>query len=300
MAVLEAVKPILPFPGLVVVCFALHWFFKKTWRDLDEESYQLRSEARERGEPWDARPLVALVTVAAVLMVQEYYGTRAYYEFTVKPLLVKLADARISPERPDPFGLVKYQELYGHAFWALTRCGGYVAPLLVWPIAFRKDSILDMGLRTGGFFKHAKLYGLFLAVVAIAMVVVSRAPDFGTYYPFYKLSSRSWWDLLLWELMYFAQFFTLEFFFRGFLLSVLRRSMGSAAIFVMAVPYCMIHFGKPYLEVGGAIVAGIALGSLSMKTKSIYQGFLLHISIALSMDVLALSHRDALPSAFWP
>ena len=62
--------------------------------------------------------------------------------------------------------------------------------------------------------------------------------------------------------MYFAQFFALEMFFRGFWLGVLRKSFGSGAIFAMAVPYCMIHYGKPYLEAIGAIVAGIALGSL--------------------------------------
>ena len=62
----------------------------------------------------------------------------------------------------------------------------------------------------------------------------------------------------------------------------------------------MIHFGKPYLEVNGAIVAGIALGSLSMKTKSIYQGFLVHVTVAGLMDWLALHHRHALPTVFWP
>ena len=50
----------------------------------------------------------------------------------------------------------------------------------------------------------------------------------------------------------------------------------------------MIHYGKPFLEANGAIVAGIALGSLSMKTKSIYQGFLVHITVAALMDWLAL------------
>ena len=235
IGVLETVKPVLPFPGLVLVCFALYFFFKKTWRELDEESYQLRTEARERGELWDPRPLVALVTVAAVLMAQEYYGTRSFYEFSIKPWLKEIAAARVSLERPDPFGLSRYEDLYGHGFWVITRCGGYLLPLVVWKIAFRKDSILDMGLRTAGFFKHAKLYGLFLVVVAGAMVLVSRSPDFGTYYPFYKLSSRSYWDLLLWELMYFAQFFSLEMFFRGWMLAALRRSMGSAAIFVMGL-----------------------------------------------------------------
>jgi membrane protease YdiL (CAAX protease family) len=100
--------------------------------------------------------------------------------------------------------------------------------------------------------------------------------------------------------MYFCQFLALEMFFRGFWLGVLRRSFGSGAIFVMAVPYCMIHFGKPYLEACGAIVAGIALGSLSMKTRSIYQGFMVHITVAGLMDWLALRHRHATPLHLWP
>jgi hypothetical protein len=99
--------------------------------------------------------------------------------------------------------------------------------------------------------------------------------------------------------MYFAQFFALEMFFRGFWLGVLRKSFGSGAIFAMAVPYCMIHFGKPYLEAVGAIVAGIALGSLSMKTKSIYQGFLVHITVAALMDWLSLRRRHCTPLSFW-
>jgi membrane protease YdiL (CAAX protease family) len=157
-----------------------------------------------------------------------------------------------------------------------------------------------MGFRVRGFFKHAWIYGMFLAIVLPAMLIVSHEPDFGSYYPFYKASSRSWFDLLVWEGMYFAQFFGLEVFFRGFWLGALRRSFGSGAIFAMAVPYCMIHYGKPFLEANGAIVAGIALGSLSMKTKSIYQGFLVHITVAGLMDWLALWHRHALPHAFWP
>jgi membrane protease YdiL (CAAX protease family) len=88
-------------------------------------------------------------------------------------------------------------------------------------------------------------------------------------------------------------------FFRGFWLGVLRKSFGSGAIFAMAVPYCMIHFGKPYLEAVGAIVAGIALGSLSMKTKSIYQGFLVHITVAALMDWLSLRRRHCTPLTWW-
>jgi membrane protease YdiL (CAAX protease family) len=62
----------------------------------------------------------------------------------------------------------------------------------------------------------------------------------------------------------------------------------------------MIHYGKPYLEAHGAIVAGVVLGSLALRTRSIYGGFLLHISVAAGMDLLSLYKRDALPHNFWP
>ena len=304
---IETIKPLLPIPMLIVAGYILYRMFRTTWLALDRESDALRL-APAAGEPepdptartWDSRPMVALIIVATVLMFHEYYGARFYFDTTIRPLLRAWAEGRVSEANPDPLGLVKYDELYGHGYWAFTRVFGYVLPVGIWLLAYRKDSILDMGLRGRGFFAHVKLYALFLVVVAGAMVVVARAPDFGTYYPFYKLATRSWYDLILWECMYFAQFFALELFFRGWLLGALRPRMGSAAIFVMAVPYCMIHFGKPYLEVSGAILAGIALGSLAMKTKSIYQGFLLHITIALSMDLLALSHRGVLPKIFWP
>ena len=203
-----------------------------------------------------------------------------------------------------PVGLARfarYDELYGYAWWAASRFVGYVlVPLPLWKLMFPEDKLLDMGLRGRGFFSHAWIYGLCLAVVIPVMLIVAREPDFGSYYPFYKQSSRSYFDWFCWEAMYFLQFFALELFFRGWMLGALRRSLGSSAIFAMALPYCMIHYGKPYLEANGAIIAGIALGSLSMKTKSIYQGFLVHITVAGLMDWLALSHRDALPHVFWP
>jgi membrane protease YdiL (CAAX protease family) len=53
------------------------------------------------------------------------------------------------------------------------------------------------------------------------------------------------------------------------------------------------------LEANGAIVAGVVLGSLAMRTKSIYAGFLVHITVAFSMDFLSLWRRAALPQQFW-
>jgi membrane protease YdiL (CAAX protease family) len=290
----ERLRPLAPIPALAVVLFLIWLFFRQTWRELDFEAHHHRGEMLAEGK-LDVRPLVAMAMVASILTVQEYYGGRGFYEESIRPHLVPL-DERWHGK----LGIFRFDELYGFGWWAFARVFGYVLPFPLWKIFFPRDSILDMGLRTKGFLRHAWIYCLFLACVLPAMFIVSHQPDFGSYYPFYRQASRSWLDFLMWEGMYFAQFFALEMFFRGFFLGALKTTMGSGAIFAMAVPYCMIHYGKPYLEVFGAIAAGCALGSLSMRTKSIYQGFLVHITVAGLMDWLALHHRHALPTVFWP
>lgn len=286
------VKALLPVPILAALAPLVWWFFHDTWRVVDAEAAETRALAGDRP---DYRPVACCVIVAVVLTMQEYYGGRQFYDAMIRPWLHEI-------EAGHPWlKLARYDELYSYGWWAGSRIIGYVfVPLPLWKLLFPQDSVLDMGLRVRGFLSHLWIYGLCLAVVIPAMLLVSSQPDFGTYYPFYKLSSRSISDLLMWEAMYGAQFFALEVFFRGFFLSALRRTMGSAAIFAMAVPYCMIHYGKPYLETNGAIVAGIVLGSLAMRTRSIYAGFLVHITVAFSMDFLSLFRRDALPHVLWP
>jgi membrane protease YdiL (CAAX protease family) len=287
------IKALVPIPVLLALAPLVIWFFRDTWRELDAEATAARQASA--GQP-DYRPAACLSIVAVILTLQEYYGGRQLWDSELRPFLLELENGGMTWLK-----VRRYEELYGYGWWAFSRVLGYVLiPLPLWKLMFPKDSLLDMGLRVKGFMSHVWIYGLCLAVVLPAMVLVANQPDFGTYYPFYKQSSRSIADLLMWEAMYGLQFLALELFFRGFMLGALRRSIGSAAIFAMAVPYCMIHYGKPYLETHGAIVAGIVLGSLAMRTKSIYAGFLVHITVAYAMDLLALWHRDALPQTFWP
>ncbi|HEY4103999.1 MAG TPA: CPBP family intramembrane glutamic endopeptidase [Polyangiaceae bacterium] len=285
------IKAILPLPIIAAIAPLVWLFFRDTWQLLDTEAEQSRSE---RGLDY-RRPAACLLIVALVLTLQEYYGGRAFYDLWLRPWLTELeahGHTRIH--------LAKYDEYYSYCWWVASRVTGYVLiPFPLWKLLFPEDSLLDFGLRGRGFTKHIWIYGLCLAVVVPAMLIVSSQPDFGGYYPFYKLASRSWFDLAIWEGIYFLQFLALELFFRGWILGALRRSFGAGAIFMMAVPYCMIHYGKPYLEANGAIVAGIVLGSLAMRTRSIYAGFLVHITVAFSMDFLALWHRGALPKVFW-
>jgi len=90
---------------------------------------------------------------------------------------------------------------------------------------------------------------------------------------------------------YGLQFLCLEFFFRGFLLFALARTIGAFSIFVMIVPYAMIHFGKPPAECVGSVIAGVALGTIALRTRSIYGGVFVHCGVAFSMDVFVLIQK---------
>jgi membrane protease YdiL (CAAX protease family) len=286
------IKALLPIPVLAALAPVVWWFFRDTWKRIDQEA---AAERAAHPDQIDFRPAACLLIVAVVLTLQEYYGGRSFYEQTLRPLIADWMGKGSEAQ------LAKYDDFLGYCWWVGARVIGYVLiPLPLWKILFPSDRLLDMGLRIRGFGKHLWIYGLCLAVVLPAMLLVATQPDFGTYYPFYKRSSRSIADFAAWEAIYFLQFFALELFFRGFMLAALRRSMGAAAIFVMMVPYCMIHYGKPYLETNGAIVAGIVLGFLAMRTRSIYAGFLVHVTVAFLMDFLALFRRDALPTVLWP
>jgi membrane protease YdiL (CAAX protease family) len=84
------------------------------------------------------------------------------------------------------------------------------------------------------------------------------------------------------------------------MLNALRPAMGVNSIFVMCVPYTMIHFQKLPLEATGAIFFGLFLGILALRSRSIWGGVLVHAGVAVSMDVAALLRRDSWPQQFWP
>jgi membrane protease YdiL (CAAX protease family) len=285
-----AIKWFLPWPMLAAMAPLIWLFFRRTWRALDEEAFVYRRALHERGE-LDYRPVVALVLGALVLTFQEYYGRFNFWE---EHLRVWVQDRFVdAPATLDQLEI--YNELLGRCWWALTRIGGYLLPLMVWRLFFRRDSLLDMGLRTRGFLEHAWLYALFVTVMVPVLLIVARQPDFGAYYPICETAGRSWLDFAIWELVYLGQFLGLEIFFRGWWIRA-TRVFGVGAIFCMVVPYCMIHYGKPYLEAAAAIIAGTVLGSLSMKTRSIWAGFLVHGTVGFLMDVLSLDRKNALPT----
>lgn len=157
-----------------------------------------------------------------------------------------------------------------------------------------RQRVRDFGLSLQGFRRHLPLYVMLYLLVLPAVIAASYSPAFQHTYPFYGNAHLSLLHLAVWELLYGLQFFSLEFFFRGFLVHGLAPRLGLLAVPVMTVPYCMIHYGKPLPEALAAILAGLVLGTLAYLTRSIWCGFLIHSSVAVTMDVLALGQKGLL------
>jgi uncharacterized protein len=154
----------------------------------------------------------------------------------------------------------------------------------------------DFGLRIRGSMSHMWGYVLLFAVSLPFIVTVASSAPFLAKYSFYHLGPQEgfWPYLWGWWLLYALQFAALEFFFRGFMIHGLKLRLGYAAIFVMMVPYVMLHFQKPILEALAALGGAVVLGTLSLKTRSVWWGAALHISIAGTMEALALLHKGLL------
>ena len=58
----------------------------------------------------------------------------------------------------------------------------------------------------------------------------------------------------------------------------------------MVAVYCSIHFGKPLVEAISSVFGGYILGALAFQTRHIWGGVVVHICIALTMEVMGLVH----------
>jgi membrane protease YdiL (CAAX protease family) len=240
------------------------------WREVHEESV----DRARRG--LDYRPIVVFLLVAVSLTLQEYLGDRGFF----RNLSILPREIRAGPD----------WELWSYAWWAGWRVLGFLVIPTVAVLLMPGERLRDYGWSLRGFIDHIGLYLVLYALVFPLVWFMSRTHDFQRIYPFYKLANRSAFDFWAWEAMYAAQFVSLEFFFRGFMLQATKASFGVYSIFAMVVPYCMIHYGKTFAETMAAIVAGTVLGTIALRTKSIWGGIFVHVAVALTMDLLTVGH----------
>jgi uncharacterized protein len=183
------------------------------------------------------------------------------------------------------------------AWWVGIVTIFYFLVPAAWIVFIKRERLADYGLKFSLEVGFGKLLATVMAIMLPLVYLMSLTESFTSKYPFLKIHNDEPYlgvTLLIWEAIYFIQFFGLEFFFRGFLVHSLKPSLGIYSILVMTVPYCMIHFGKPPAETLSAIAAGVFLGWLSYRNGNIWMGLVLHCAVAFSMDVLALYNKGQL------
>lgn len=180
----------------------------------------------------------------------------------------------------------------GNAFWnriVYWPLKLSVITISLWMIWRNNRTESFYGLSTRGF--SFKPYLLMLLIMAPLVAAASTQTDFLATYPklkhiaFLNEGILSWWQVLLFELSYGSDFFTIELFFRGFLVLAFVRWFGKDAILPMAMFYCTIHFGKPLGECISSFLGGIILGVVTYHTRSILGGLMVHLGIAWMMEL---------------
>jgi membrane protease YdiL (CAAX protease family) len=224
-----------------------------------------------------------LCGATALLIVSHYQGSVSYFRNVVGSRLLNHPASAA----------------FGYFWWF----GSSVALYLVLPLALaaatRGRFHRRYGLGLGDWRAGLTLSGLFLAVMLPLTVWASTLDAFRGMYP---LAGNGAFTLnlgggrtepsvalfLAYELGYFTYFVAWEFLFRGWMLNGLLPYWGrGAAILAQMVPFAIMHLGKAELEALGSIVAGLALGVLSLRTRSFWYGALIHGVIAVLMDVLS-------------
>ena len=251
---------------------------------LSPPELEIREDAKA-----DRDAFVVILAGTVLLYLFHYWGRPDFY---VRSGLIDWVSARFDGTLSEYPGVGAY--LYWGSSSVLVRTL-VPAAIIIWVIG---DSPRNWGYKIRGTLQHFPIYGLMYLVMLPILVWVSSFDSFLTYYPFYDRATEGGTAFWLYEFGYAFQFVGIEAFFRGFLTFGLARRFGLLGIAIMTVPYTMIHFGKPAPEAFAAIIAGLALGYLALRSKSFVPGIFLHVGVAVTMDMLVLWRLGALGNVF--
>ncbi|MGA8848442.1 MAG: CPBP family intramembrane glutamic endopeptidase [Dehalococcoidia bacterium] len=146
---------------------------------------------------------------------------------------------------------------------------------------FFRDKPWDYGIRIGRWKSSIILAAICLAAMTLILYAAGKMPEFRSYYHGY---ATSWAELLLDAALYM---FAWEFLFRGYMLFGLEKSIGKSAIFVQAIPFVLLHLGKPFLETLFCIPGGFIFGYIAYRTRSFLPCFIIHFGIYVMMVFFA-------------
>ena len=228
-------------------------------------------------------PTVILCGASVFLIVSHYQGSAGF--------LRNLVGAQLD-QHP-------WNATFGHFWWFGSSIVLYLVMPLLLALATKGSFNQRYGFQLGDWRAGLGITALFLFIMLPATYVASKLESFKGMYPLagngaYLVNigggktAISWTLFLTYEAAYFSYFIAWEFLFRGWMVHGLTPKWGNAAaILAQVAPFAVMHLGKAELEALGSIIAGVALGILSIRTRSFYYGALIHGVVAVWMDWLS-------------
>ncbi|MCL2328659.1 MAG: hypothetical protein FWC39_09140 [Bacteroidetes bacterium] len=168
----------------------------------------------------------------------------------------------------------------------------WVLPVLIVLRLFWDKKVKGLyGLSNGN--HHIKAYLSLYVVILPILIAVSFTPAFLQYYPSGRywlfdglFGNPAWLNTTFFEIVYMSDFIMVELIFRGALVIGMGVVIGRSAVLPMIAVYVALHFGKPALETISAIFGGYFLGTLAFQTKHIWGGVIIHMGIALAIELI--------------
>jgi membrane protease YdiL (CAAX protease family) len=169
----------------------------------------------------------------------------------------------------------------------LFFCG--VGTVALWR-GFLGRPLSDIGIGAGDLRFTGKMLLVFLPFVVLPAVwITAHDPEIRAEYPLATGLGDSVSLLLLYEACYLLYYLGWEVFYRGLLVLGLEKRIGAfAAVGVSTLVSTAIHYGKPAGEVWAAVVAGVLLGWLALRTRSLIGPFVFHAAAGVGTDLLVL------------
>jgi membrane protease YdiL (CAAX protease family) len=212
---------------------------------------------------------VILLLTPIVLTLWVYQGKRDSF-------------ARLFAGFQGPWPADVYSTLYEYlaAFLLMFGVPALLSRLLL------KRSVGENGLQLGDVHQGLRMVGVGLPFALLIAYLAAKDPSIRAEYPLAKGAMSQLGLLLLVEACYLLYYLGWEFLFRGFMLSGLQRHYGPlVAILIQTIPSTLVHIGKPYSENWAALIAGIILGYIAVRTRSIFYPMLLHAVVGIGTDV---------------
>ena len=242
---------------------------------MEKEPFYLNKEIKylfKKIKELDRKVILIFISVAILQTISWYYTSRRFFRYNIFDSL----------QDNQHVYLIEYLYWFIGDFFSF-----FILPVLIIKFLL-KEKIRKYGVTLGDYRAGIKISLIFLGIMLPIIWFVSALPQFSSAYPELKSTIDSWNVFFIFEIGLLVYLFAWEFVWRGFTLFGLEEKFGYYAIFIQMIPFLILHNGKPVLEAFGAIIAGLALGVLAYRTRSIFYCVFTHACVMFSIDFISI------------